>query len=104
MFEKTLDPEELPLTDEVEDRSISEADNARIESVADGQSVGETHTVRGDPTAVDDFLAHLRDCDLPVTVEADRRENGDRVVTFRKEMLSTEDKIRNYLNGHVVTE
>lgn len=75
-----------------------------IEAVADGESVGETHTVRGDPTAVDDLLAHLRDCDLPLSVEADRREDGDRVVTFRKEMLSTEDKTRNYLNGHVVTE
>lgn len=35
-FGETLDPEELPLTGEVEYRSINEADNARIESVADG--------------------------------------------------------------------
>lgn len=35
-FGETLDPEELLLAGEVEYRSISEADNARIESVADG--------------------------------------------------------------------
>ncbi|WP_416840150.1 hypothetical protein [Haloferax sp. DFSO52] len=35
-FGETLDPEELPLTGEVEYRSVSEANNARIGSVTDG--------------------------------------------------------------------
>lgn len=40
---KTLDYDELPLTGEVEYRSVSEADNARIKSVSDGITAHEEY-------------------------------------------------------------
>jgi putative ATP-dependent DNA ligase len=75
-----------------------------IEAVDEGETPGERHTVRGDPATVERLIDHFRDCNLPVVVESDRREDGERVVTVHKEMQSTADKIENYLNGHVVDE
>ncbi|NHN47904.1 RNA ligase [Halostella sp. JP-L12] len=75
-----------------------------IEAVEDGETPGERHTVRGDPDAIERLIAHFRECNLPVTVESDRREDGERVVAICKEMQSTADKVENYLNGHVVDE
>ncbi len=75
-----------------------------IETVADGQAVGERHTVRASPATVDALLAHLRDQGLTLEIEDDSREDGDRVVTFLKRVQSTNDKTKSYLDGHIVQE
>ncbi|MDQ2049583.1 RNA ligase [Natronolimnohabitans sp. A-GB9] len=75
-----------------------------IETVDDGEVVGERHTVRASPETVDVLFEHLRGQGLQLEIEADRREDGDRVCTFLKRTQSTTDKTRNYLEGHVVQE
>ncbi|MFB6093690.1 MAG: RNA ligase [Halanaeroarchaeum sp.] len=70
-----------------------------IETVADGDSIGEHQTVRGDPETVDALLSHLRDQSLTIEVEADRRENGIRVIEFTKVAESSRDRIQYYLEG-----
>ena len=75
-----------------------------IETVEAGGTVGERHTVRASAETVDVLLEHLRDQGLTIDIESDRREDGDRVVTFVKRTQSTNDKIRNYLEGHIVQE
>ncbi|WP_254769417.1 RNA ligase [Salinilacihabitans rarus] len=75
-----------------------------LRTVDEGGTVGERHTVRGDDEAIDALVEHLRGQGLSLEVETDRREDGDRVLTFRKRAQSTNDKIRNYLDGHVVRE
>ncbi|AGB38351.1 RNA ligase [Natronococcus occultus] len=75
-----------------------------IQTVDEGGSVGERHTVRASYETVEVLLEHLRDQGLTLEVEADRREDGDRVLTFRKRVQSSNDKIENYLEGHIVTE
>lgn len=75
-----------------------------VRTVADGGSVGERHTVRASPEAVDALLEHLRGQGLQLEIEADRREDGDRVVTFCKRTQSTNDKTRSYLDGRIVRE
>jgi putative ATP-dependent DNA ligase len=75
-----------------------------IETVDDGGSVGERHTVRAGSETVDVLLEHLRDQGLTLEIEDDRQEDGDRVVTFCKRVQSSNDRIRNYLEGHIVRE
>ncbi len=75
-----------------------------IDTVADGDAVGERHTVRASPETVDVLLEHLDGQGLKIEIEADRREDGDRVCTFLKQTQSTTDKTRNYLDGHIVKE
>ncbi|QCC54994.1 RNA ligase [Natronorubrum bangense] len=75
-----------------------------IDTVADGDAVGERHTVRASPETVDVLLEHLDGQGLTIEIEADRREDGDRVCTFLKRTQSTTDKTRNYLDGHIVKE
>ena len=75
-----------------------------IQTIEEGGRVDEEHTVRADPETVDALLEHLRGQGLTVDVEADRREGDDRVVTFVKRVQSTNDKTRNYLEGHIVKE
>ncbi|MXV60653.1 RNA ligase [Natronorubrum sp. JWXQ-INN-674] len=75
-----------------------------IRTVEAGDSVGERHTVRAGPETVDVLLEHLRGQGLQIEIEDDRREDGDRVCTFCKRTQSTNDKTRNYLEGHVVQE
>lgn len=75
-----------------------------IDTVDDDGSVGERHTVRASPATVDVLLEHLRDQGLTLEIEDDRREDGDRVLTFCKRFQSSNDKIRNYLDGYVVKE
>ncbi len=70
-----------------------------IRDVADGETVGERHTVRGDPDTIDALLDHLRDQSLSLEIEADRREDGQRVVEFVKVAESTRDRIQYYLEG-----
>ncbi|MFC4438727.1 MULTISPECIES: RNA ligase [Natrialbaceae] len=75
-----------------------------IETVDDGGSVGERHTVRASSETVDVLLEHLRGQGLQLEIEDERDEDGDRVVTFRKRVQSSNDRIRNYLEGQIVTE
>ncbi|SNZ16090.1 putative ATP-dependent DNA ligase [Natronoarchaeum philippinense] len=80
-----------------------------IERVADGEAVGERHTVRGDPAAIDDLLDHLDAQGLTIDVQADdrverERDGAERVVTFCKRVQSTNDTIRGYLDGQIVRE
>ena len=75
-----------------------------IETVDDGDPVGERHTVRAGPETIDVLLEHLHGQGLQIEVVDDRRENGDRVLTFRKRMQATDDKIRHYLEGGIVEE
>jgi putative ATP-dependent DNA ligase len=75
-----------------------------IETVEAGGTVGERHTVRGDGTVLEALFDHLRDQGLKVEIEEDRREDGERVVTFLKRTQSTNDKIRAYLDGTIVRE
>lgn len=75
-----------------------------IETVDDDGIVGERHTVRASSETVDVLLEHLRDQGLQLEIEDERDEDGDRVVTFCKRVQSSNDKIRNYLEGQIVTE
>ncbi|QCC60433.1 RNA ligase [Natrinema thermotolerans] len=72
---------------------------ATIRSVAVGKPIGQRHTVRGDPDALEALFDHLREQSLTIEIEADRREDGDRVVAFRKVADSSRDRIRHYLDG-----
>ncbi|MFC4543440.1 RNA ligase [Halosolutus amylolyticus] len=75
-----------------------------IQTVEEGGSVGERHTVRASTETIDVLFDHLRGQGLQIEVEDDRREDGDRVVTFCKRTQATNDKIENYLEGHIVKE
>lgn len=75
-----------------------------IEQIDQGQRVGEQHTVRSDPDVVDELLEHFRNQGLQLRIDEDYREDGERVVEFRKDVQSTNDKIQNYLDGMVVRE
>ena len=75
-----------------------------VRTVDDGGTVGERHTVRASPETIDALFEHLRGQGLTLEVESDRREDGNRVVTFRKRTQSTNDKTKNYLEGQIVRE
>lgn len=70
-----------------------------IRSVHEGETVGERHVVRGNPETVEALLEHLREQSLTLEIEADRSENGERVVEFVKVANSTQDSVRYYLDG-----
>ncbi|PSP75100.1 RNA ligase [Halobacteriales archaeon QS_1_68_20] len=70
-----------------------------IRRVEDGDSVGERHAVRGNPDAIEELLGHLRGQGLTLEIEADRREDGQRVLEFRKVAESTRDRTAYYLAG-----
>ncbi|WP_254764389.1 RNA ligase [Natrinema marinum] len=72
---------------------------ATIRDVADGEPVGDRHTVRGDPDAIDALFAHLHDQSMTIDLEDDRLEDGDRVVEFVKVAESSRDRIAHYLDG-----
>lgn len=75
-----------------------------IQHVRAGETAGERHTVRGTPASIDALLDHLCDLGLTIAIEADRTEDGERVITFCKEANATTDVTRNYLDGHIVEE
>ncbi|XVH31270.1 RNA ligase [Haloferacaceae archaeon DSL9] len=75
-----------------------------IRTVQHGDEVGERHTVRGTDDEIDALFAHLERQGLHLVVESDREEGGERAVRFYKRTQSTNDKIRNYLDGDVVKE
>lgn len=75
-----------------------------IRAVRDGDTVGERHTVRGDPEVIDALFEHFRDVGVRVDIEDDRREGGERVVTFIKRAESTIDQVATYLEGTTIDE
>jgi len=75
-----------------------------IERIDGGERIGERHTVRAEPRVVDRLLEHFRDQGLTVDIEADRRVDGERVLTFTKRIQRTNDKVESYLNGTIVRE
>ncbi|QRV14471.1 RNA ligase [Haloterrigena salifodinae] len=70
-----------------------------IRAVEAGETIGERHTVRGDPETIGALLDHLHDQSLTVDLESDRRVDGERVVEFVKVAESSRDRIRYYLGG-----
>ncbi|WP_254530794.1 RNA ligase [Natrinema gelatinilyticum] len=70
-----------------------------IRDVADSETVGERHTVRGDPDSIDALFDHLHDQSMTIELKSDRLEDGERVVEFVKVAESTRDRIQYYLAG-----
>jgi len=75
-----------------------------IRAVERGETVGEEHTVRGDPDVIEALLSHLRDQGIELAIERDDREDGRRTVSFRKVAQATHDNTRDYLDGKLVDE
>jgi putative ATP-dependent DNA ligase len=75
-----------------------------IQRVADGDTIGERRTVRGDPQHVDTLLDHLRNQSLTLEIVADRHENDERIVEFVKLSEATRDRIQYYLEGGIRDE
>ncbi len=75
-----------------------------IERIKAGERIGEQHTVRAVPRVVEALLEHFRDQGLCIDIEADRRLEGERLVTFTKQIQRTNDKIEAYLDGTIVKE
>lgn len=75
-----------------------------VRAVRRGETVGEDHTVRGDPDDVEALLSHLRDLGLKLDIESDRLVDGERVVTFVKISQATQDNTQNYLEGQIIDE
>lgn len=75
-----------------------------IESVDEGRTIGERHTVRGRPAPVGDLLSFLRDRGIELEIERDEEDGGERVVDFRKVAVSSRDKIEYYLGGGTYQE
>lgn len=75
-----------------------------VRAVERGETVGEEHTVRGEPAVIDALLTHLRDMGLELAIQRDHREGGERVVTFVKVSQATRDNVRNYLGGQLIDE
>ena len=75
-----------------------------IQDVDDGETIGHRHTVRGDADSIDALFDHLHDQSMTLEIEADRREDGQRVVGFVKVAESSRDRITYYLEGGTRTE
>jgi putative ATP-dependent DNA ligase len=75
-----------------------------IRNVEAGETVGEHHTIRASPEAVQALLDHLGSQGITVEIQADRRRDGDRVVEFVKISNATRDKIEYYLEGGTIDE
>ncbi len=75
-----------------------------IERIQDGERIGQQHTVRAEPRVVDRLLEHFREQGLTIDIEGDRRVDGERVLTFTKQIQRTNDKVQTYLDGTIVRE
>ncbi|WP_181686394.1 RNA ligase [Halorhabdus salina] len=75
-----------------------------VRAVQRGESVGEEHTVRGDPAVIEALLTHLRDQRLSLEIKRDTRADGKRIVTFVKVAAATRDNTREYLDGKLRDE
>jgi len=75
-----------------------------IETIESGERIGEQHTVRAEPRVIDALLEHFREQGLTIDIDADRPVEGDRLLTFRKRIQRTNDKVDAYLDGTIVRE
>lgn len=75
-----------------------------VRAIERGETVGEEHTVRGEPAVIEALLSHLRDQSIALEIKRDRREGEERVVTFAKIAASTRDNTDDYLEGKLIDE
>ncbi|MFW5950130.1 MAG: RNA ligase [archaeon] len=73
-----------------------------VRAVERGETVGEEHTIRGEPAVIEALLSHLRNQSIPIEIERDVLEDGERVVSFLKVAAATRDNARDYLDGKLV--
>jgi putative ATP-dependent DNA ligase len=70
-----------------------------IQSVEEGGTVGDEHTVHGDAMTIESMLAMFRSVGLHLEIREDYYEDGERVVEFCKVADASRDKIQHYLDG-----
>jgi len=75
-----------------------------VRAVERGETVGEEHTVRGDPDVIEAVLTHLQEMGIELEIQRDHVERGERVVSFVKVSQATRDNVRNYLGGQLIDE
>jgi putative ATP-dependent DNA ligase len=75
-----------------------------IRAVEQGESIGDTHTVRGDSASIESLLNLFRAVGLHLDIENDTYEDGERVVRFTKVADASRDKIDHYLSGGTIDE
>lgn len=75
-----------------------------IRDVENGEPIGEQHTIRASPDAVQSLLDHLSAQGITVEIQEDRRVDGDRLVEFVKISNATRDKVEYYLEGGTIDE
>lgn len=75
-----------------------------VRAVERGETVGEEHTVRGEPDVIAALLAHLQDMGITLEIQRDHRDGDERVVSFVKVSQATRDNVRNYLDGQLIDE
>ncbi|CCQ33725.1 RNA ligase [Halorhabdus tiamatea] len=75
-----------------------------VRAVERGETVGEDHTVRGDPDAIEALLSHLREMGITLEIQRDRRVGDERAVSFVKVSQATRDNVENYLDGQLIDE
>jgi putative ATP-dependent DNA ligase len=75
-----------------------------IKAVNAGETVGERHTVRASPDAVQALIDHLQSQGITIEIEADRTVDGDRVLEFVKISNATRDKVEHFLEGGTIDE
>jgi len=77
---------------------------ATIRAVRAGEPVGERHTIRASPEAVEGLLDHLAAQGITIEIEAERTVDEDRVVEFVKISNATRDKVEYFLEGGTIDE
>jgi putative ATP-dependent DNA ligase len=78
-----------------------------IESIRDvqaGETIGDEHTIRADPTTVEAQLNRFRSVGLHLDILEDTYEGTERVVRFRKVADTSQDKIDHFLSGGTIDE
>jgi len=75
-----------------------------IRAVDEGETVGDTHTVRGDAATVESLLNQFRSLGLHLDIERDTYVDGERVVEFTKVADASRDKIAHFLSGGTIDE
>jgi len=75
-----------------------------IERIESGERIGERHTVRAEPRVITALLDHFQDQGMTIDIEVDRHVEGERLLTFTKQIQRTNDKVEAYLDGTIVKE
>ncbi len=75
-----------------------------VETVDAGERIGDEHTIRGDPTAIESLITQFLSQGLQLDIREDYYDDGDRVVTFCKVARSSQDKIEHYLAGGLIDQ